>query len=96
MRLLNWTTGKAQSAIYELINALPLDSRDDIRTRLLYDDARIKLLAAFRSCELVYAITSPPAPPLSPCPCGCDTVGSVGDSNLSVNVAARGAGTHSE
>lgn len=71
--ILNTNSDKAQNAIYNLLLTIPISLDDDIRTRLLYDDARTKLLEAFRACQAIYAITAPPEPPLGPC-CGTHSV----------------------
>ena len=70
-RLLNFLSGKAQYAIYELIQAIPLDDDADIRTRLMYDDIRSRLIQGLRASQDLYAMTAPPPKPPSPCPCGC-------------------------
>ncbi len=91
-RVLNFLCGKAQYAIYELIQAIPLDDRADIRTRLLHDEARQTLIAALRSCQILYGLTSPPPAPLDPCPCGCDAA----EGATAPRLPTGGSGTHSE
>jgi hypothetical protein len=72
-RVLNLLAGKTQSSIYELYLAIPVDAVDaDIGTRLMYDDIRTKLLAAFRATQVLYGMTALPVLPYDPCPCGCD------------------------
>ena len=71
-RLLNFLSGKAQYAIYELIQAMPLDDNADIRTRLMVDDIRTRLIAGLRAAQDMYAMSAPPVRPRSPCPCGRD------------------------
>jgi hypothetical protein len=69
-RVLNFLSGKAQYAIHELITAIPLDDDADIRTRLMYDDIRSRLIAGLRAAQDLYGMTAPPVRPRSPCPCG--------------------------
>lgn len=92
-RVLNILSGKAQIAMEQLINAIPLSADADICTRLLFDEARHNLIIALRSAQILYASTAPPIRTYTPCPCGCDT--REGGAIAPSLPPASGAGTHS-
>ena len=69
-RLLNFLSGKAQYAIYELLLAAVPDDDADIRTRLMFEDIRGKLTLGLQATQNMYDLTAPPVRPRSPCPCG--------------------------
>lgn len=66
--ILNVSSGNAQTAIYNLLLSIPTNA-DNICARLIFEDARAKLLEAFRACEVLHSMSAPPLPPPNVC-CG--------------------------
>jgi hypothetical protein len=69
-RIMNFHCGKAQNAIFNLIESIKVDDDADIRTRLLFIDIRERLIIGLRAVQNLYDATAPPRRAPSPCPCG--------------------------